>query len=159
MVLTSSHFHHHNGDHDCGGVTYDRFACKHASSYLTPEDLDRYELAEAFALPPIPPTNLSAQWPLELTVHELLLYPPDATEGRAPPALLGFSTNDVSTADSLFKLYWILVLSIVLFCAALACLGPPLAAAAGCLVNTARRMFRTCAPSLASNSKPGNTMV
>ena len=178
MVLTSSHFHHHNGDHDCGGVTYDRVACKHASSYLTPEDLDRYELAEAFALPPppsaprractrsrpskrcsIPPTNLSAAWPLELTVHELLLYPPDATEGRAPPALLGFSTNDVSTADSLFKLYWILVLSIVLFCAALAYLGPPLAAAAGCLVNTARRMFGMCAPSLASNSKPGSTMV
>ena len=92
-------------------------------------------------------------------MHELLLYPPDATEGRAPPALLGFSTNDVSTADSLFKLYWILVLSIVLYCAALACLGPPLAAAAGCLVNTARRMFRTCAPSLASNSKSGSTMV
>lgn len=92
-------------------------------------------------------------------MHELLLYPPDATEGRAPPALLGFSTNDVSTADSLLKLYWILVLSIVLFCAALAWLLPPLAAAAGCLVNTARRMFRMCAPSLASNSKPGSTMV
>ena len=155
MVLTSSHFHHHYGYHDCGGITYDRFACKQTTSYRTPDDLDRYELTEAFALPPM----ASSQWPLELTVHELLLYPPDATEGRAPPALLGFSTNDVSTADSLLKLYWILVLSIVLFCAALACLGPPLAAAAGCLVNTARRMFRMCAPSLASNSKPGNTMV
>jgi len=155
MVLTSSHFHHHYGYHDCGGITYDRFACKQTTSYRTPDDLDRYELTEAFALPPIP----SSQWPLELTVHELLLYPPDATEGRAPPALLGFSTNDVSMADSLLKLYWILVLSIVLFCAALAWLLPPLAAAAGCLVNTARRMFRMCAPSLASNSKPGSTMV
>ena len=168
MVLTSSYFHHHYGYHDCGnntwasrygtvydGSTFDRFSCKQATSYRTPDDLDRYELTEAFALPPM----ASSQWPLELTVHELLLYPPDATEGRAPPALLGFSTNDVSTADSLLKLYWILVLSIVLFCAALAYLGPPLAAAAGCLVNTARRMFGMCAPSLASNSKPGSTMV
>ena len=175
MVLTSSHFHHHNGDHDCGGVTYDRVACKHASSYLTPEDLDRYELAEAFALPPIPPTadtparrrwratypalasNLSAQWPLELTVHELLLYPPDATEGRAPPALLGFSTNDASTVDTQMRLYWTFVLSLVFSFFALVCAGALLAAAARCLGNAVRRACARCVPSLAR--KPGSSMV
>ena len=176
MVLTSSHFHHHNGDHDCGGVTYDRVACKHASSYLTPEDLDRYELAEAFALPPppsaprractrsrpskrcsIPPTNLSAQWPLELTVHELLLYPPDATEGRAPPALLGFSTNDASTVDTQLRLYWTFVLSLVFSFFALVCAGALLAAAARCLGNAVRRACARCVPSLAR--KPGSSMV
>ena len=157
MVLTSSHFHHHNGDHDCGGVTYDRVACKHASSYLTPEDLDRYELAEAFALPPIPPTRLSAQWPLELTVHELLLYPPDATEGRAPPALLGFSTNDASTVDTQLKLYWTFVLSLVFSFFALVCVGTLLVAAARCLGNAVRRVCARCVPSLAR--KPGSSMV
>ena len=135
MVLTSSYFHHHYGYHDCGnntwasrygtvydGSTFDRFSCKQATSYRTPEDLDRYELTEALALPPIP----SAQWPLELTVHELLLYPPDATEGRAPPALLGFSTNDVSMAYTLQMLFcWTVVLLTVLFCAALACSSAP----------------------------------
>ena len=176
MVLTSSHFHHHNGDHDCGGVTYDRVACKHASSYLTPEDLDRYELAEAFALPPppsaprractrsrpskrcsIPPTNLSAAWPLELTVHELLLYPPDATEGRAPPALLGFSTNDAAAVDTLMRLYWTFVLSLVFSFFALVCVGTLLAAAARCLGNAVRRACARCVPSLAR--KPGSSMV
>ena len=135
MVLTSSYFHHHYGYHDCGnntwasrygtvydGSTFDRFSCKQATSYRTPDDLDRYELTEALALPPIP----SAQWPLELTVHELLLYPPDATEGRAPPALLGFSTNDVSMAYTLQMLFcWTVVLLTVLFCAALACSSAP----------------------------------
>ena len=131
VVLTSSYFHHHYGYHDCfyaaaGPVhdesTFDRFACKQATSYRTPDDLDRYELTEALALPPIP----SAQWPLELTVHELLLYPPDATEGRAPPALLGFSTNDVSMAYTLQMLFcWTVVLLTVLFCAALACSSAP----------------------------------
>ena len=175
MVLTSSHFHHHNGDHDCGGVTYDRVACKHASSYLTPEDLDRYELAEAFALPPIPPTadtparrrwratypalasNLSAQWPLELTVHELLLYPPDATEGRAPPALLGFSTNDASTVDTRLRLYETFVLSLAFSFFALVCVGSLLAVAARCLGNAVRRACARCVPSLAR--KPGSSMV
>ena len=142
LCLTSSHFHHHNGDHDCGGVTYDRVACKHASSYLTPEDLDRYELAEAFALPPppsaprractrsrpskrcsIPPTNLSAQWPLELTVHELLLYPPHATEGRAPRRL----DSPTSTVDTQLRLPGgRVLLSVLLF--ALVCVGSLLAA-------------------------------
>ena len=59
-------------------------------------------------------------------MHELLLYPPDATEGRAPPALLGFSTNDVSMAYTLQMLFcWTVVLLIVLFCAALACSSAP----------------------------------
>ena len=149
IVLTSSHFHNHNGYHHCGntdaaagpvygGSTYDRFACKQATPYRTPTDLDRYELAEALALPPIP----SAQWPLELTVHELLVYPPNATEGRAPPALLGFSTNDVSRVYTLLALYWMVVLFSVLSCAAFACF---------------RCLAKMCAPSLAS--KPGSTMV
>ena len=153
MVLTSSHFHHHYGYHDCGGVTYDRFACKQTTSYRTPDDLDRYELTEAFALPPM----ASSQWPLELTVHELLLYPPDATEGRAPPALLGFSTNDASTVDTQMRLYWTFVLSLVFSFFALVCAGALLAAAARCLGNAVRRVCARCVPSLAS--KPGSSMV
>ena len=165
MVLLSSHFHNHNGYHHCGntpnpnaavgpdydGVTYDRFACKQASSYRTPTDLDRYELAEAFALPPI--ASGSSQWPLELTVHELLLYPSGATEGRAPPALLGFSTNDVSTVDTLR--------SYVLVCMLLVLLAPLAVLLVGLLCRliaaAARRLCTICAPSLAS--KPGSTMM
>ena len=162
MVLVSSHFHNHNGYHHCGntnaaagpdydGVTYDRFACKQASSYRTPTDLDRYELAEAFALPPI--ASGSSQWPLELTVHELLLYPSDATEGRAPPALLGFSTNDVSTVDTLLKYLWMCVLLVVLSPLAVLLVG----LLCRLIAAAARRVCTMCAPSLAS--KPGSTMV
>ena len=162
MVLISSHFHNHNGYHHCGntnaaagpdydGVTYDRFACKQASSYRTPTDLDRYELAEAFALPPI--ASGSSQWPLELTVHELLLYPSDATEGRAPPALLGFSTNDVSTVDTLLKYVWMCVLLVVLSPLAVLLVG----LLCRLIAAAVRRVCAMCAPSLAS--KPGSTMV
>ena len=69
--------------------------CKHAESYRTPATLDRYELAEPLALPAIS----STAWPLAITVHALTLYPIASTEGRAPPALIAFSTNDESAGD------------------------------------------------------------
>jgi hypothetical protein len=169
MVLVSSHFHNHNGYHHCGnsdadagpdydGVTYDRFACKQASAYRTPTNLDRYELAEAFALPPI--ASASARWPLELTVHELLLYPTGATEGRAPPALLGFSTNDVSAADTLLKYAWMGMLLVLLAPLAVLLVG----LLCRLFAAAARRVLRCvcamcmCAPSSLA-SKPGSTMV
>ena len=159
LVLTSSHFHHHYGYHDCGGVTYDRFACKQTTSYRTPDDLDRYELTEALALPPIPRSGRwrqdpNPQWPLELTVHELLLYPPHATEGRAPPALLGFSTNDVSRLSQASQFCRFLLVS-SLCSYLLCCVFLPLCFERPSYVSKERR--KRCAPSLAS--KPGSTMV
>ena len=168
VVLTSSYFHHHYGYHDCfyaaaGPVhdesTFDRFACKQATSYRTPDDLDRYELTEALALPPIPRSGRwrqdpNPQWPLELTVHELLLYPPHATEGRAPPALLGFSTNDVSRLSQASQFCRFLLVS-SLCSYLLCCVFLPLCFERPSYVSKERR--KRCAPSLAS--KPGSTMV
>ena len=137
--------------------TFDRFACKQATSYRTPDDLDRYGLTEALALPPIPRSGRwrqdpNPQWPLELTVHELLLYPPHATEGRAPPALLGFSTNDISRLSqaSLFCTFLLLSSLCSVLCYAYHDLFR------GCFDVYLERRKR-CAPSLAS--KPGSTMV
>jgi len=165
VVLTSSYFHRYGYPDWCyaaaGRVydesTFDRFACKQATSYRTPDDLDRYELTEALALPPIPRSarwrqDPNPQWPLELTVHELLLYPPHATEGRAPPALLGFSTNDVSRLSQASLFFRFLLLSSLW--PFLCCVYHDFFRA--CLDVYLERRKR-CAPSLAR--KPGSTMV
>ena len=81
------------------------------------------------------------------------LYPSDATEGRAPPALLGFSTNDVSTVDTLLKYVWMCVLLVVLSPLAVLLVG----LLCRLIAAAARRVCTMCAPSLAS--KPGSTMV
>ena len=86
-------------------------------------------------------------------MHALTLYPSGTTEGRAPPALLGFSTNDVSAADSLRSSLLLCMLAVVL--------SPLAALLLGVLYRllsvAARRLCAMCAPSLAS--KPGSTMM
>ena len=91
----------------------------------------------------------SSQWPLELTVHELLLYPPNATEGRAPPALLGFSTKDVSRWSQA-RLFWTFLLFSSLF-SVLCCAYHELFR---CLI-----WLRFYVLDGKLNGKPGSTMV
>ena len=92
--------------------------CKHAESYRTPATLDRYELAEPLALPAIS----STAWPLAITVHALTLYPIASTEGRAPPALVAFSTTDVSAASA-FRHVLLLMMLLLFLLPALALLA------------------------------------
>ena len=94
--------------------------CKQAESYRTPASLDRYELAEPLALPAI--SRTSTAWPLAITVHKLTLYPVASTEGRAPPALVGFSTTDES-AGAAFRHVLLLMMLLLFLLPALALLA------------------------------------